>query len=621
MNMKSILMIALFLCCPYCGLAQNPSDSGMVAFPKAADLVLDDFNKYVDDTDIAMVYTNSGWLGTGTPYISPGGKDGSQCMKLDLTYDGTAWGGGAVVTAPQEPFEFKEGQMVTLDIKGDATKLVGDQALLVFQFRDASGEVLRFLDYVGPKSSDWITVKMPYKAFEEGPYDANPATPADRSALISWEFYIQGVGATDVDPFEATVYVDNLKITDAATASTGDRVLDAFEYDSDATVQKNYVSAGWLGSGKALFSTDKAEGAHSMKLSLSFDGGAWGSAGVNGIARDPFSLKAGQKVSYSVKGDPANLASPDALIVFQFHDVNGEIIRYLDAVGPKAADWTTIEIPFENFQESPWDAKPDTPADRNNLVSWDFSIQGVGADAVKPFSATVLIDNLVITSSVPPITTTKYVVKKIAASQAPNVSDAKFDAVYASAGNEISTWEDDTFAPAKTPYDKTRAYLITDGAILYCGMIIGAPDTSVLKSDTANDTLQKWNFDSWEIVFAPNPEKIDGQNYIKFAGDSAGYYDDISPDAAGGTDWNAPSFKSHAYIIDKTSWAAEFSVAIADTKTMFTEYDSYGHIGIQEKTPAINYAWPDRAAFGSRNGHWDFSALNPAVPVNQWDLY
>ena len=618
MKKKFIFAIALLICCPYIGMALDPNDNGMVAVPMATDLVLDNFNIYADDSEIGAMYTNSGWLGTGTPYISTGGKDGSQCMKVDLTFDGTAWGGGAVTCVAREPFSLKDGQMVTLDIKGDSAKLT--DGVLVFQFRDQAGEVIRVVNSVVCKSPDWVTINMPYKIFEEGPYDANPDVPADRDNLVSWEFYVQGIGGTDVEPFEASVYVDNLTITDVPAPVTGDRVLDLFEYASDAALSQNYLTTVESGRAVTTLSTDKTEGTHSMKLALSFLGTPWSTAGVNGIARAPFVFKAGQKVSYSIKGDPSKLTNSAVLMVFQFQDSSGEIMRYLDSVGPISSEWTTVEIPYEAFQESPWDAKPETAADRNNLVSWGFLVQGVGETDVPAFTANILIDNLVITSAEAPAVTKNYTIKKIETSKAPVITDNKFDAVYASVGNEISTWEDDSFSPVKSPYDKTRAYLLTDGTTLYVGMIVGAPDTGKLKSDTANDTLQKWNADSWEIVFAPNPEKIDGQNYIKFAGDSAGYYD-ISPDAAGGTDWNAPSFKSHAYIIDKTSWAAEFSVAIADIKTMFTEYDSYGHIGIQEKSPDINYAWPDRASFGSRNGHWDFSELNPAVPVGNWDLY
>jgi len=245
----------------------------------------------------------------------------------------------------------------------------------------------------------------------------------------------------------------------------------------------------------------------------------------------------------------------------------------------------------------------------------------VGADAVPAFKATILIDQLTLKAVAPPVVKKDYKVNLITTAQAPNVTDKTFDSIYASAGEEISYWEDDTYSPVASPYDKTRAYLITDKTKVYCGMLIGDPDTSTLKIDTKNDTLLKWQTDSWEIVFAPHAGVEDGQNYIKFAGDSAGYWDDISPDAAGGTDWSAPSFKTNAYIIDANTWAAEFSVDIADIQSMFTGYDSYGHIGIQVKEPDLNFAWPDRAAFGSRNAHWDFSAINPEVSVPNWPIY
>lgn len=585
----------------------------------AAELVLDDF-EYDDPVEIFDRYSNSGWQGTGEAYISDTSIDGSHSMELYLTYDGGAWGGAAVISAQQEPFSFGSDQVVTLNIKGDPAKFKGDEAILVFQFRDAAGEVIRFLDYAGPKASDWITIKMPYSAFQEGPYDANPTVPADRNNLVTWEFYVQGVGADPVDPYEATLYLDNLKIADAVAPSAGDRDLDLFEYTNDSAIASNYVSAGWNGLGTPTLSTDHVEGTKAMKLSMTFDGPAWGSAGVRSLDQDPFSFTSNQVIRYSVKGDPTHLTSSDALIVLQFRDADGEICRYLDAVGPKAAEWTTIEIPYADFEESPWDSNPDKAADRTKLVGWEFSIQGVGADAVDSFQATILIDKFTLTTFVPPVNK-DYAVHLIPSAQAPNVTDKVFDAIYASAAEEISYWEDDNYSPVAAPYNKTRAYLLTDKAKVYCGMLISDPDTSTLKTDTKNDTLLKWQTDSWEIVFAPHAGVEDGANYIKFAGDSIGFWDDISPDAAGGTDWSAPSFQTHAYILDANTWAAEFSVDIADIQSMFTGYDSYGHIGIQVKEPDLNFAWPDRAAFGSRNAHWDFSVLNPEVSVLNWSIF
>ncbi|HPY78409.1 MAG TPA: hypothetical protein PLQ45_11225, partial [Anaerohalosphaeraceae bacterium] len=166
-------------------------------YAAAEDIVLDTFD-YEDDAIIFERYSNSGWQGTGDAFIYDDGPDGTKAMELYLTFDGGAWGGGAVISAPQEPFAFQPGQVVTLDIKGDPDKLGGNESILVFQFRDADGEVIRFLDYVGPKTATWTKIKMPYQAFEEGPWDPNPDVPADRNNLVTWEFYIQGVGGEPV---------------------------------------------------------------------------------------------------------------------------------------------------------------------------------------------------------------------------------------------------------------------------------------------------------------------------------------------------------------------------------------------------------------------------------------
>jgi len=54
---------------------------------------------------------------------------------------------------------------------------------------------------------------------------------------------------------------------------------------------------------------------------------------------------------------------------------------------------------------------------------------------------------------------------------------------------------------------------------------------------------------------------------------------------------------------------------------MIIEYKSYGHIGIQTKNPGHNFAFPDRASFGSRNACWNLAVLDPEVDVFNWSLF
>jgi hypothetical protein len=267
---------------------------------QAEDIILDDF-EYEDEWLVYELYSNSGWLGTGEAFPSEESPDGTHSMELYLTFTGEPWGGGAVIIEDQEPFSFNEDQMISYQIKGDPVNLAGDQAILVFQFRDAAGEVIRFLDYVGPKTEDWTTINIPFKAFEEGPWDANPDVAADRENLVNWEFYVQGVGGDTVDPFEATVFIDNLTLTDAPTSSSGDRVLDSFDYEDDAALSANYVSAGALGLGNPTLTDDRVEGTTAMQLDMTFEGGAWGSAGVRSVDQAPFSIADDQVVRYSVR--------------------------------------------------------------------------------------------------------------------------------------------------------------------------------------------------------------------------------------------------------------------------------------------------------------------------------
>lgn len=363
-------------------------------------LVLDDFN-YDDPAEVFDRYINNSWNATAEPYIYDEGPDGTPALEEFMMFQGTAWCGASLISAEQEPFSFKPNQAVSYTVKGDQANLTDDQAIIVFQFRDANGEVIRYLDYLGPKKADWFTVTIPYAMFEEGPWDPNPDVPADRDNLVSWEFYVQGVGAAAVDYFESSIYFDNLVIKTLGPSVSGNRTLDDFEYADNAAIGNMYSDNGTLGTGEARISSDSPDGTTAMELYLTFEGAPWGSGCVITSNQIPFAFEPGQTVSFDVKGDPSAFAADYVLIVFQFRDVQGEVIRYLDAVGPKAEDWTTIEMPYDAFEEGPWDANPDVAADRNNLVSWEFYIQGVGADQIEPYSTSIYIDNLRIEADVP----------------------------------------------------------------------------------------------------------------------------------------------------------------------------------------------------------------------------
>ena len=581
--------------------------------------ILDDF-EYADDGALWEFYVNSGWGGTGDPYLSTESAEGAACMQLEMDYTGAAWGAAGVSGSDVEPFTFGDYDRIHLLFKGDPT-FTNPGVVMVLSFFDVNGEVIRYLDYAAPESSDWMTLQIPAAAFEESPWDPNPEVPADRTNLVRWDFTIQGVDGNETDGYFTTVFLDDFKIMLGNPPVSVDDVFDDFErYADDAALQAFYLSNGQGGSAVPSLSTDSTEGAASMQLDLSYTGDPWGQTGVSSGAVPSFALSDDQAISFSIKGDPT-LTNPGVVLVVSFFDAAGEQIRYLDDVAPTVEEWTTYTFPVSAFVEGPWDPNPDVAADRSNLIRWDFLIQAVDGNATEPFAATVLIDDFKTVSVTPPDTTVDYIVNRIAPSDAPDVMDTAFDAVYADTGEAMATWEDDGFAPVSEPYSNTRAYLITDGTNVYCGMLIADPDTSTLRTDTANDTLLKWQVDSWEIVFAPHAGQEDGQNYVKFAGDSAGNWDDIFPDVDGGTDWNAPSFQSNAYIVDANTWAAEFSVAITDIADMIVDYSSYGHVGMQVKEPDHNFAYPDRAGFGSRNARWDFSVLDPATPVGDWPLF
>lgn len=247
-----------------------------------------------------------------------------------------------------------------------------------------------------------------------------------------------------------------------------------------------------------------------------------------------------------------------------------------------------------------------------------------------------------------------FVVDLIDPSEAPNVTDAAFDAIYSNGsthqvieGNDWKDWlasqgGNDTVAVGAPIANVSKAYFLTDMTNLYFGMLVYDSDTNLMTADTGDDTYFKYNFESIEVAFsalANAPAKPDS---VKIAMDAFGNIDDMMPEGSLEIDTSAKT-NHNSYIIDSTTWACEFSVGITElidlsvtnlVNTLPAPGNLnlwYAHIGYQSVWDGDNGRVPLYAAYsGSGFSNFRFALdLSNAVPPpppstavgDEWLLY
>ncbi|MBI1290848.1 hypothetical protein GC173_06335 [bacterium] len=456
----------------------------------------------------------------------------------------------------------------------------------------------------------------------------------------------------------------------ASVAPLGAAVIDDMEFATDDTAAAAGVSTFTNGTVTVTprSTTPGNEGSTALGLDLVMAGSAFeyiqiirtlpapvtltGSYSASG---SPGSTLSDLTVTIDVKGDPVFDSTFDTNTWILLHEADGDTFRFINfsVAALNSTSWTNDMV-----LSGLVDRASTSTGDGNLTAITSYTIMFENPDAVSK-TGTIVVDDLKIAEpGSGPSTGLTYVVPLIDASEAPNVTDSVFDAIYADggahpaiAGDDWKDWASRTTNPA-TPISanttdptaaagiaaNSKAYLISDGSRLYFGMRVYDPNTSLMTADTGNDSFTKWNVESIEVALSALSGAAGVSDAFKVAVDGFSNIDDMMPDGTLATDTSAKT-QSNSYIIDANTWATEWSVGIDELRGMsLTNLANplpaapgpwYGHIGYQSPFPGANPRVPLYAA-GHGNGFatltitFDLSELvapGPLAVDDHWSSY
>jgi hypothetical protein len=273
------------------------------------------------------------------------------------------------------------------------------------------------------------------------------------------------------------------------------------------------------------------------------------------------------------------------------------------------------------------------PGGIGSTIQLCYGDDNAGAgDKVGPFTYTLAAPSQLV-----------YAIPLISSSQAPNVTDSSFDAIYSAGGAHPvitgSDWKDyaqrasDPFAAIAEPIASTsKAYLITDGTYLYFGMKVYDPNTALLSADSGDDTFTKYAVEDVEVGFSSQQGAAGAADAAKFSMDAFNHIDDMLPDGHPEVDTSAKTMH-HSYIIDTNTWAMEFAVRLDQligNSALANPLPAapgpwYGHIGYQSPFVGGNprvplYAAAHANGFGNFQIKFDLQSLVPNA-AHAWSCY
>ncbi|MDA0750666.1 MAG: hypothetical protein O2964_08135 [Verrucomicrobia bacterium] len=354
--------------------------------------VIEDF-EYASEDDLLLHYEPS----TGAvPSLSTDVADGSggeTSMKIDLSFPSGAWV-TQTVTGPllDEVFSIEPEQYISFRLKGDPAFESADFRNIYLYVYDDWGDFARWGAEV-PITDGWQVIN-----FGGGDYQFpwNASGEIDMTFLSKIAIFQYGSQAA-IDPYEATIYIDDIEIRDEplidfAAPSASRSVIDDFEgYATSEALREYYTyENSWHpATTVASIESPAPEGENCLRLDINFPEGQYPWGSVRSPILEPFSLPDDGVITLKMKGDAGLSKVADAGTNFwlSFYDAAGNRMNYITDIAPViSSEWTTLTIAMEDFGDT-------STIDTGNLVQWRILVEG-WAEPNPALSGTFFVDDI-----------------------------------------------------------------------------------------------------------------------------------------------------------------------------------------------------------------------------------
>jgi len=341
-------------------------------------------------------------------------SSGKTSMKMEFNFPSTAWA-TETVKGPrfEAPLKIGADQYVTFRYRSDPAFANSDFHNLYLYIYDEDGNFSRWPGIAMPANSDWQIANFKASTTELT-WDTTGNYP-DMNRIVQFAFFQYGSQGA-IDPYTATVYVDDLMVRDTPLIefpppSAPRQVIDDFEgYANDAALLETYkvVNSPPATSTTPVLTSSASQGSKALKLAVDFAGGQWPWGAMRSKTVAPFSLPTNAVVSVRFKGDPALAPFTDDGTSFwvSFYDRAGGYVNFITGGAPVVSgDWTTLTATFADLGDT-------STVDIGNLVEWRILVQGwTGTADSQPLAGTTFyVDDIRIsvpTASKPSVTAAK----------------------------------------------------------------------------------------------------------------------------------------------------------------------------------------------------------------------
>jgi hypothetical protein len=369
-----------------------------------AQMMIENFEEYASDADLqAAWFPDMDATLTLSPYVAYR-STGTNSMRVDISVPANTWQ-TTVLTPPAfpAPLVISPTQYITLRIAGDPQFTNASyQQIFIYAF-DGNGDAGRWGSLVPTTTTNWQVFNFLASTIQQ---TWDHVTPPDFNNIVQFKIYIYGQGDPVGTAFDATIYLDELQVRNAAliefpAPSPMRAKIDNFEGYADSTALMNfyhYVNGAATTVTTASLETPAPQGTNALKLAIDFGAGQWPWGSVYSPFVTPFSFPTNAVVSLWLKGDPtlAPVADDGTVFYLSFYDQGGNNINFTTPAAPViSSGWTKLQASYSQF----WSG---AVVDTGNLVQWRILVEGwMGTADSTALSASFAVDDIQIT--VPPV--------------------------------------------------------------------------------------------------------------------------------------------------------------------------------------------------------------------------
>jgi hypothetical protein len=359
-----------------------------------AQTIIDDF-EYASDDDLVAAWTPSGGATlTLSDSVAPKSA-GKKSLRVEFSFPQMEWATETVKGLDRPAsMAILPTQYLTFRLRGDTNFSKADFRNLYLYAYDEDGNFGRWGSAV-PATDDWQVMNYLASTIEK-PWDSTQLPDLNR--IIRFAFFQYGSQAA-IDPYIATIYVDDLMVRDTPLvefppASAPRELIDDFEsYANDTALRGfyKYENSPAATVTTASLASAAPQESKALSLAISFAPGQWPWGSVRSGIVPAFSFPTNGVATVQLKGDPALASIADAGTTFwlSFYDKAGRGMNFTTPADPViSAEWTTLQARFEDFNNN-------TTVDTGNLVQWRILVEGwQGVAETTEMSGSFQVDNI-----------------------------------------------------------------------------------------------------------------------------------------------------------------------------------------------------------------------------------